>query len=167
MIMDLSERCPNLSWCLWDIDLDGVSHIGLPLGPDVFCTFCPLLGNLSRSLLATLTFEVEDTMTICIDTCYLSSTGHIALWRSDAVTFVPRDNMPSCFSISYPDIGDCNCDGIVDIGDVVYLIGYLYRGGPAPTPPEVGDTNCDGIVDIGDVVRLIGYLYKGEPPPSC
>jgi hypothetical protein len=167
VIMELSERCPNLSWCLWDIDLDGVSHIGLPLNQDVFCVNCGLLGDLSRSLLATLTFRVEDTMTVCIDTCYLPSTGHLAIWTMDAVSFVPRDNMPYCFTISAPDLGDANADGIVDIGDVVYLISYLYRGGPPPTPPEVGDTNCDGIVDIGDVVRLIGYLYRGELPPSC
>jgi hypothetical protein len=50
---------------------------------------------------------------------------------------------------------------------VVYLIGYLYRGGPAPDPVKVGDVNCDGIVDIGDVVYLITYLYKGGPPPKC
>jgi hypothetical protein len=65
------------------------------------------------------------------------------------------------------DYGDVNADFLVDIGDVVYLIGCLYRGGASPAPPEVGDANCDGIVDIGDVVRLIGYLYKGEPPPGC
>jgi hypothetical protein len=29
-------------------------------------------------------------------------------------------------------VGDCNGDGIINIGDVVYLITYLYRGGPPP-----------------------------------
>jgi hypothetical protein len=28
--------------------------------------------------------------------------------------------------------GDSNCDGIVDVGDVVYTINYLYRHGPPP-----------------------------------
>ena len=63
--------------------------------------------------------------------------------------------------------GDCNEDGVVDVGDVVYLIAYLYRGGPAPDPIGVGDVNCDGIVDLGDVVYLISYLYRGGPPPAC
>ena len=30
------------------------------------------------------------------------------------------------------EAGDCNCDGKVDVGDVVYLINYLFRGGPPP-----------------------------------
>ncbi|MGB7063336.1 MAG: dockerin type I repeat-containing protein [Candidatus Zixiibacteriota bacterium] len=121
----------------------------------------------SRQLAFIMTFKVEDSMTVCVDTCFWPPTGQLLFVRSPGVTYVPRDNLPYCFSISYPDRGDCNCDGIVDIGDVVYLIGYLYRNGPAPTLTEVGDSNCDGIVDVGDVVRLIGYLYKGEPPPSC
>jgi len=28
--------------------------------------------------------------------------------------------------------GDNNGDGVVDVGDVVYLINYLFRGGPPP-----------------------------------
>jgi outer membrane protein assembly factor BamB len=63
--------------------------------------------------------------------------------------------------------GDANGDGTVDVGDVVYLISYQYKSGPAPNPVEVGDANCDGIVNIGDVVYLVSYLYKNGPPPSC
>ncbi len=29
--------------------------------------------------------------------------------------------------------GDCNSDGMIDVGDVVYLINYLYRGGDPPS----------------------------------
>ncbi len=63
--------------------------------------------------------------------------------------------------------GDCNGDEVVDVGDVVYLISYIYREGPAPDPLEVGDVNCDGVVDLGDVVYLINYLYREGPPPKC
>ncbi|MGB7063090.1 MAG: S8 family serine peptidase [Candidatus Zixiibacteriota bacterium] len=61
--------------------------------------------------------------------------------------------------------GDANGDGTIDIGDVVYLINYLYKGGPAPEPLDAGDANSDGVIDIGDVVYLINYLYKGGPSP--
>jgi hypothetical protein len=63
--------------------------------------------------------------------------------------------------------GDANGDMIIDVGDVVFLINYLYRNCPAPDPPEVGDCNFDGVVNIGDVVLLINYLYKGGDPPGC
>jgi hypothetical protein len=61
--------------------------------------------------------------------------------------------------------GDCNSDGIINVGDVVFLINYLFRGGQAPEPLEVGDTNSDGEVNLGDVVYLINYLYRGGSPP--
>ncbi len=63
--------------------------------------------------------------------------------------------------------GDVNKDEVIDVGDVVYLVSYLYRGGSAPDPLAAGDVNCDGIVDVGDVVYLVTYLYRGGPEPSC
>jgi hypothetical protein len=63
--------------------------------------------------------------------------------------------------------GDANGDGIVNVGDIVYLVSYLYKGGPEPTPEEAGDVNRDGIINVGDIVYLVSYLYKGGPPPAC
>jgi hypothetical protein len=63
--------------------------------------------------------------------------------------------------------GDVNNDGILGLGDVVYLISYQYKGGPAPVPLKcVGDVNNDDIVGLGDVVYLISYQYKGGPAPN-
>ncbi len=64
--------------------------------------------------------------------------------------------------------GDANKDGVVDVGDVVYLINYLFKGGPAPVPiVKAGDASCDGVVDVGDIVYLINYLFKNGPEPCC
>jgi hypothetical protein len=63
--------------------------------------------------------------------------------------------------------GDVTGDGNIDAGDVVYLINYLYRSGPAPNPLLAGDTTCDGVIDAGDIVHLINYLYRNGPPPPC
>ena len=164
-MLDLWEQWLGLEWDTRILDLGGGTHFWLSLvaSGTQDQRFC---GG-SRVLVATMTFTVDDTMTICLDSCFWPPTNRLVFSRSDPVTYVPRTNLPYCFSMSYPGLGDSNADGIVDIGDVVYLIGYLYRNGPAPTPTEVGDANCDGIVDIGDVVRLIGSLFKGGPPPSC
>jgi hypothetical protein len=72
-------------------------------------------------------------------------------------------------TIKYTELfcGDANGDEIVDIGDVVYLVAYLYRNGPPPDLPASGDVNRDGIVDVGDIVYLIGYLYRGGSPPCA
>ncbi|UCB52539.1 MAG: FG-GAP repeat protein [Candidatus Zixiibacteriota bacterium] len=63
--------------------------------------------------------------------------------------------------------GDANGDGIINVGDIVYLVSYLYKSGPAPDPVWVGDCNCDEIVNVGDIVFLVSYLYKGGPEPVC
>lgn len=64
-------------------------------------------------------------------------------------------------------IGDANGDGVINSGDVVYLINYLFAGGPEPGPSEAGDANCDEVINSADVVYLINYLFTGGPPPAC
>jgi len=61
--------------------------------------------------------------------------------------------------------GDVDGSGAVDIDDVVYLIGYIFSGGPAPQPHASGDSDCSGDVDIDDVVYLIGYIFSGGTAP--
>ena len=61
--------------------------------------------------------------------------------------------------------GDVNGDLLVDIADVLFLINYLYKAGPAPDPLERGDVHHDGEVGLGDILYLINYLYKAGPPP--
>jgi hypothetical protein len=63
--------------------------------------------------------------------------------------------------------GDANGDARINIGDAVYLINYIFKGGPAPDPLEAGDANCDYAVNIGDPVYLINYIFKGGPEPCC
>jgi hypothetical protein len=63
--------------------------------------------------------------------------------------------------------GNANGDGDVNVGDAVFLINYVFKGGPAPDPLEAGDANCDGQVNVGDAVYLISYVFKGGPEPCC
>ena len=56
---------------------------------------------------------------------------------------------------------------VLDIGDVICLVNYLFKTGPAPFPyPCQGDVNADAAVDLGDLVYLINYLYRSGPPPA-
>lgn len=63
-------------------------------------------------------------------------------------------------------VGDADGSGAVDIDDVVYLINYIFSGGPAPIPLLAGDADCSGTVDIDDVVYLINYIFSGGPAPG-
>lgn len=62
-------------------------------------------------------------------------------------------------------VGDVTGEGTIDVADVIFLINYLYIGGPVPVPLMTGDVNCDGVVNSADVVYLINYLYIGGPSP--
>ncbi|MGB2989710.1 MAG: dockerin type I repeat-containing protein, partial [Candidatus Zixiibacteriota bacterium] len=64
--------------------------------------------------------------------------------------------------------GDCNGDFVVNIGDVVLLVGYLFKSSAPPKcPVNRGDCNSDGIINVADIVYLVGYLYRGGPTPVC
>jgi hypothetical protein len=62
--------------------------------------------------------------------------------------------------------GDSNGDKVVDVGDLVYLINYLFQNGISPSPQASGDVNEDCVVDVEDVVFLINYLFKSGPAPQ-
>lgn len=62
--------------------------------------------------------------------------------------------------------GDVNNDGQVDIGDVVFLVNYLFKHSIAPEPIEYGDVNGDCEVDVGDVIYLINFLFKNGTVPQ-
>jgi hypothetical protein len=59
--------------------------------------------------------------------------------------------------------GDANCDGMVNIADVVHLVNYLFIDGPAPCLLRLGDVNCDEAINIADVVHLVNYLFINGP----
>jgi hypothetical protein len=61
--------------------------------------------------------------------------------------------------------GDADGSEDIDIDDVVYLIAYIFSGGPPPDPYESGDADCSGAVDIDDVVYLINYIFSGGNAP--
>ncbi len=63
-------------------------------------------------------------------------------------------------------VGDANGDGDINAEDIIYLINYLFRGGPPPYIMAAGDANGDGEVNAGDIVYLIQYLFHGGPPPG-
>jgi len=87
---------------------------------------------------------------------------------SNPIENIPHDSLRIDFIPlfePYIKSGDVDASGGIDIDDVVYLIQYLFAGGPAPIPIQSGNCDCIGEIDIDDVVYLITYLFQGGPVP--
>jgi hypothetical protein len=84
---------------------------------------------------------------------------------SDADDGDPWDESDQFFVIYLA--GDVDANGVVDVGDIMYMINYLFRGTLPPIPFEAGDVNGDTDVDVGDVIYLIGYVFVDGAPPHC
>lgn len=71
----------------------------------------------------------------------------------------------------------CNCkpgevteDDYINVLDIIAIVDYKFRGGPAPEPYALcnGDPNCDCIVNVLDIIRLVDYKFReGDEPCSC
>ena len=61
--------------------------------------------------------------------------------------------------------GDANCDSEVNIADPIYILDYLFSGGPSLCF-EAMDVNDDATVNISDPVYDLMWLFRdGSPPP--
>lgn len=63
-------------------------------------------------------------------------------------------------------LGDANADRSANVGDAVFLINYVFKGGPAPDPIKIGDANGDCSTNVGDAVYLINFVFKGGDDPQ-
>jgi len=68
--------------------------------------------------------------------------------------------------------GDANGDGNgPNVADLVFMVDFLFKGGPAPTIIE--SANADGIVNgdiyvnVADLTYMVDYIFKGGDPPIC
>jgi hypothetical protein len=63
--------------------------------------------------------------------------------------------------------GDAAADGGVDISDGVFVLNFLFLGGPAPTCFDAGDTDDSGGLDLSDGIKVFNFLFLGGPPPAA
>ncbi len=61
--------------------------------------------------------------------------------------------------------GDANGDGILDIGDAIYELFFLFSGGAEPSCLQAGDVNGDNNIDLTDPIYILNFLFKDGPAP--
>ncbi len=64
-----------------------------------------------------------------------------------------------------PALGDLNCDGAVDVGDIPFFVQALTDPGGF-TGCDIGraDVNADGTTDGGDIPTFVGCVLAGGCP---
>jgi hypothetical protein len=61
--------------------------------------------------------------------------------------------------------GDINSDNEIDVGDVVYLINYIFISGPSPDPFQAANVNCDDKISLVDIICLIDFIFRDGNAP--
>ncbi|MDX9856758.1 MAG: PQQ-dependent sugar dehydrogenase [candidate division Zixibacteria bacterium] len=66
--------------------------------------------------------------------------------------------------------GNVNADSeeAIDLSDLIWLVNYLFLGGPSPDCPAEANTNGDsgGSIDLSDLIHLVNYLFLGGSAPA-
>lgn len=64
-------------------------------------------------------------------------------------------------------LGDVDGSGDINVADLVFLVDYVFKGGPPPEILESGDVNCSSDINVADLTFLVDYLFKGGSAPDC
>jgi hypothetical protein len=113
---------------------------------------------------ATTTYTDEDTSLVPGTTyCYTvkSVAGGLTSGPSNEACATPVGGKPRFRR------GDPNSDGIINITDGIYVLNFLFLGGPAPTCTEAANANDDGSVNITDGIYVLNFLFLGGPAPAA
>ncbi len=146
----------------------------VPIGVDPIPTGSDYLGSLYLSFIPGLSPQVVkiDSITLLVGGRTLSTSFSTELNTYFTPSFVPGYVDIKLGSCCLGDRGniDNSPDDVADITDLIYLVDYMFGGGPGPVCEEEAnvDGSVDGVVDISDVIYFVDWMFgSGPPPPSC
>ena len=61
---------------------------------------------------------------------------------------------------------DGNSEG-PNVADLIYLVDYIFRGGPPPPVMETANVDGEGGINVVDVIYLVVYMFEGGPELVC
>lgn len=96
-----------------------------------------------------------------------SEDGRAKLIQNAQAAAARYDSIAAGFGLCSVSLtGDVNLTGTVTAADLVAVVNYVFKAGPAPAPcPAAADVTCDGVVTGGDIVFLVNYIFKAGPAP--
>ncbi len=114
------------------------------------------------------TIDSDDTLNCGVILASQPSGGSLAALKftiDKAIRFGQMRNLvPGAFADC--KCGDADNNGIWTISDAVYLISYIFGGGPAPLQVCLGDADGNKVLTISDAVYMITFVFGGGPAPS-
>lgn len=62
--------------------------------------------------------------------------------------------------------GDVNVSGSITTSDIIDLVTYVFKSGPAPQPvAEAGDVNCSNSITSEDIIYMVNFVFKSGAAP--
>ncbi len=116
----------------------------------------------------------EAGKTLCIDSVGVAMVDR---WRwvvgaSNPYEYIsPSWDGPHCFTVvvcCFGNRGDINGDGTdADIADLIYMVDYMFQGGPDLPCAQEANVNGDPdeSIDIADVIYLVFSMFGDGPTP--
>jgi len=122
----------------------------------------PSTHGLFTSLCFTLT---DQTGIVQIDSVFMPPINQLLFTTTEPQGYRPQFVAGEIPVVAYLP-GDANFDSWLDVADAVYLLNYIYKGGPSPQHPITSDINLpDDLIDIEDIIYLLNYLFKHGATP--
>lgn len=141
---DLCDNCPDSANGLQeDADSDGIGDL---------CDECP---NDSDN-------DIDaDGFCADVDNCP-------EVYNPDQIDLNGDGTGDICCCLTRGDIDHAGGASPIDISDLVYLVDYMFTGGPPPPCMEEGNIDGAGDLDISDLVYMVDFMFSGGPtPPGC
>jgi subtilisin family serine protease len=66
----------------------------------------------------------------------------------------------------WPMAGDLNESGYISSADIIFLVNFVFKSGPAPDELDTADVDASCDVTSADVIYLVNYNFKVGPAPQ-
>ncbi|MFN0058356.1 MAG: hypothetical protein ACKVX7_07850 [Planctomycetota bacterium] len=114
-------------------------------------------------------YDVEATAASSYEICFVDYVGSPPSVTAVIVVGASIIPVTDCATVEVePPVfrrGDTNASGAIDIADPIYLLSYLFVGGPSVCLAAT-DANSDSALDLADALYLLLYINGMGPVPA-